>query len=156
MSTATYPLKTISALLLLTDRRVNQLVKEGVIPRSERGRYELVPVVQAYIRYLKDRAVKADASEGRESPALDLSLERARLAKEQADAQELKNAAARGEMLPAAEVERAWGDILGAVRARMLAVPSRLRQRIGHLTEPEVHAVDSEIRDALSELGSES
>ena len=50
-SRATYGVDTISKLLLLTPRRIQQLVREGVLPRSERGRYELVPVVQAYVGY---------------------------------------------------------------------------------------------------------
>ena len=39
---ATYPLKTISEILDLTDRQVRQLVQDGISPKnSDRGRYEL-------------------------------------------------------------------------------------------------------------------
>ena len=59
---ASYGVDTISKLLLLTPRRVQQLVREGVLPRSERGRYELVPVVQAYVAYLKDRTIGTEVN----------------------------------------------------------------------------------------------
>ena len=81
-----------------------------------------------------------------------LTTERARLAREQADAQALKNAALRRELVPAAEVERAWTDILRQVRSRVLAVPSRLRQAVA-LPADAVAALDRELRDALTELG---
>jgi len=38
---------------------------------------------------------------------------------------ELKAAQARGSLLDAEAVEREWSDVLGMVRAGMLAVPSR-------------------------------
>jgi phage terminase Nu1 subunit (DNA packaging protein) len=56
-SPATHSLDTISKLLDLTPRRVQQLSKEGVIPKLDRGRYELVPAVRGYIRYLKERSI---------------------------------------------------------------------------------------------------
>lgn len=50
----TYPVATIAKLLLLSDRRVQQLTKEGVIPKEERGRYELAPAdVWEYARVHK-------------------------------------------------------------------------------------------------------
>lgn len=33
----------------------------------------------------------------------------------------------------------------------MLAVPSRVRQRLGHLTVADVEAIDFEVRNALTE-----
>lgn len=57
---ATYPVSTIAKLLLLTDRRVQQLTEQGVIPKAERGRYELAPAVQGYVKFLRDRALNAD------------------------------------------------------------------------------------------------
>ena len=64
MAVATHPLDTICKLLDLSPRRVQQLSKEGVIPKAERGRYELVPAVRGYISYLKERTVTGDVKEG--------------------------------------------------------------------------------------------
>ena len=45
MSTPTYPVSTIAKLFNLTERRVQQLASEGVIPKPERGKYDLVASV---------------------------------------------------------------------------------------------------------------
>jgi phage terminase Nu1 subunit (DNA packaging protein) len=135
-----YPLGTIAKLLMLTERRVQQLVKEGHIPRAERGSYELVPVVQAYIRYLRDRGGSDNAD------AADLPAERARLAKAQADAQEMKNAVTRAELVPASQVVRAVSAVIGACRARLLGIPAR--------AAPQVVGLESraEVRDVLAAM----
>ena len=58
-----------------------------------------------------------------EDEAPDIGAERARLAKEQADAQALKNAAMRSELLPADEVVAGWQDAIGRCRALLLGIP---------------------------------
>ena len=35
---------------------MQQLTKDGVIPKSSRGKYELVPTVKGYINYLKGKS----------------------------------------------------------------------------------------------------
>ena len=65
----TYPIKTICEILDLTDRRVRQLVTDGILPKkdgilpkkSEWGRYELIPTVRAYIHWLRDRSLYGEA-----------------------------------------------------------------------------------------------
>ena len=64
MSTTTYPIATIAMLLMCTPRWVQHLSREGVIPKAERGHYELVPAVQGYIKYLRDRTIGADLPDG--------------------------------------------------------------------------------------------
>ena len=54
-----YPTRTIAKLFGVTDRHIQQLTKDGVLPATEtpNGRqYDLVPTIQAYIRYLRDAA----------------------------------------------------------------------------------------------------
>lgn len=46
MSSPSQPLAVIAKLLDLTERRVQQLSREGVIPKAERGRYDLVGAVK--------------------------------------------------------------------------------------------------------------
>jgi len=57
---ATYPVEKIVRLLDLTTWRVQQLSKEGVIPRAEQGRYEISASVRGYIAYLKERSINPD------------------------------------------------------------------------------------------------
>ena len=49
----TYPVGIIAKFLLLTPRRIQMLVKDGVIPVPVKGQYDLVGSVQGYIRYLQ-------------------------------------------------------------------------------------------------------
>jgi len=81
-----------------------------------------------------------------------LSNEKERLTRLQADAQELKNAQLRGEMVEIAEVERQWQDILRTVRAGMMALPSRVMQKLPHLSMMDKRAIEDEVRAILTEL----
>jgi terminase small subunit / prophage DNA-packing protein len=56
-------------------------------------------------------------------PQSELDVERARLAREQADGHALKNAALRGELLPADEVVAGWQASIGRARALLLGIP---------------------------------
>ena len=121
--TPTYPVKTIAKLLRLTERRVQQLSKEGVIPKAERGRYELAPAVQGYIGYLQDRV----APKGDEGGGIDYHVEKARKTKAEADIAEMEVAKRRGELIDTVDVKEAWQSILTEVRANLLHnVPVRI------------------------------
>lgn len=68
--------KTIAALFDMTPRRVQQLTKEGVIAAVKEGnanRYDLLPTIQRYIRYLTAKA------NGREPSKKDSEIEGRRL-----------------------------------------------------------------------------
>ena len=148
MSATTFPLDTIAKLLDLTPRRVQQLSAEGVIPKAERGRYELVPAIQGYIRYLKERSIKADTSGD------DYNAHRTRLTKARADLAEMEKEQIREQLIPAGDVERAWIDVSQNMRQKLLAFPQRVA--------PEVYAAEKlievksilkdNIYDALKEI----
>ena len=78
--------------------------------------------------------------------------EKIRLANAQAVKVELQNAQVRNELLSAKDVEAEWSAILRDLRAAMLAVPSRVQQRLPHLSAHDVSEIDREIRDALAGL----
>ena len=63
---------------------------------------------------------------GTPSQRINYGIERARLAREQADKVELENARTRRELLPADEVARADEAIFGAIRDALLALPDGL------------------------------
>ena len=61
--------KTIAALFDMTPRRVQQLTKEGVITAVKEGnanRYDLLPTIQRYIRYLTAKANGREPSRSEE------------------------------------------------------------------------------------------
>lgn len=83
---------------------------------------------------------------------VNLTAERARLARAQAEGAELKNAVSRRELVAAAEVGREWGIILGDLRAELLALPSRLGAQMPHLTAHDIAAIAAEMRASLEAL----
>jgi terminase small subunit / prophage DNA-packing protein len=78
------------------------------------------------------------------------------LAKEQADGQALRNAVARGELLPAEKVENAWMSAIGRCWALLLGIPtsSAGRSRIVLLSRQHEGAKDAEreVRELLTSL----
>lgn len=140
--------KDLCALLSISSGALTDLKKRGLAVHMGHDAYDLEATVRNYVQHLRGVA----AGRGGEAHGLTLTGERARLAKAQADAQEAKNAKLRGELVEAAEVERAWSDILRQVRARILSVPPRLRQSL-NLGAADAEIIDRELRSALSELG---
>jgi phage terminase Nu1 subunit (DNA packaging protein) len=119
----------------------------AIIVRSERG-YALAPSVKGYCDHLRTLATGRGGDD-----ATIATAERGRLAREQADHIALKDAVARRELVPAAEVEAEWSAVLRTLRASMLAVPSRCAARLPHLTAHDVSDIDQEIRAVLTEVG---
>ena len=140
--------KDLCALLELSSGALTDLKKKGIAVHLSHDTYDLTATVRNYVVHLRGIA----AGWGTADQAASLTTERARLAKEQADAQALKNAKARNELVEAAQVGRAWADVLRQVRARVLAVPSRLRGDLSQADPAIFLAIDRALRDALTEL----
>jgi phage terminase Nu1 subunit (DNA packaging protein) len=149
MAAQTFPLDTIAKLLVLTPRRVNQLVGEGIIPRAERGRYELVPAVQGYVKYLREKAIRGDISD-------DYANHRTRLLKARADMAEMEQAQLENKLIPSADVEKAWGEVLNACRSKLLSVPTKTATEVFAAESlNEVKAILKQgIYEAINELSS--
>lgn len=138
----------LCTLLGISSGALAQLKAKGIARHLGRDAYDLEATVHAYVSHLRGVA----AGWGSEEQALNLTAERARLARAQAEGAELKNAQARGELVAAADVSRAWADVLRTIRSRILAAPSRLRQSLA-LDAATAEALDRELRAALAELG---
>ena len=138
----------ISKFLNLTERRVQQLARDGIIPKAEKGKYDLVRSVQRYVQYLQDRAY------GNPDAPRDTHHERARLIKAQADKTELEVAALRNQLIPIETIEHDWMQQVSACRMRLLAIPSKSAFQIAALKEPtEIERfLKRAIYEALSEL----
>jgi len=136
---------TIAKLLDMTPRRVQQLVKEGILPKPiARGQYEIVPCVVAYIQHLKG-SLNGEAG--------DLLSERARLVRIQADRQALELAKSEGDLISLQEVEQGWSELIVSFRDRLLALPAQIAPTITYQTEREAERILTDhISTALTEL----
>ncbi|MFN3953397.1 MAG: hypothetical protein ACK4LQ_03025 [Pararhodobacter sp.] len=134
----------------MTPQRVGILARQGHLPRRADGRYPLKASVTAYAAFARVAAMGRKADEA-------LAAEKLRVARESADKLALANAKARGDLLAASDVERAWAGVLRDVRAGVLAAPSRIGSRLPHLTAHDVAEITKELTAVLSELsGNES
>lgn len=119
----------IAKLFGVTDRRVQQLAKEGVIPAASVRPYkfDLLPTVQAYIRYLSDKA------NGKEAKSADTVQAEADKLRAEADLKQSKAKIAdmqlkelEGEMHRSEDVEAVTNDLVYTVRSMIMALPGRL------------------------------
>ena len=139
--------RALAAFLGVHERTIRDLADRGIIAKVARGKYDLAASVKSYCSHVREVA----AGRGGESGVASLTSERARLAREQADAAALKNAAMRGDMISAGDVATRWRDILTGVRLRMLAIPGRVGLAAPHFSRADIEVLDREVRDALEE-----
>ena len=81
---------------------IANLATDRILPRADRGLFNLPACVQAYLRH---KLVKAKAGD---VTAHSLMAERSRLTKIKADAAEVEARKLAGELVPAADIEAAW------------------------------------------------
>ncbi len=141
-------LDELASVLGVHKRSLQTAIDRGVLLRVTRGKYPLGKSIRAYCEHLREVAGNRDHFR----VGTGLAAERERIARHQADNLEMKNAAMRGELIPAKDVEAQWSDILRMLRSGMLALPSRVQQRLGHLSAHDLSILDREIRDTLEDL----
>ena len=83
-----YPKETIATLLNISERRIEQLVKQKIIPKAGRGVFDLGPTVQAYVRYLQ--GLCSGAIKTNEPSELDRRLMEARVLERESKARQAK------------------------------------------------------------------
>lgn len=138
---------------------LGKLSKQGALPDPvARGTWDVIATVQAYLRYREELLTSAGREVASDVKSEELRLTKARREKTEAerDAQAMKNAAMRGELLPRDAVTLAGQAVMALVRARLLAIPTRAAPRLlGVGSLPAVKDILAEsVHDALAELAS--
>lgn len=147
----------IGKLFGLGDRRVQQLAKEGVIPAAQTRPYkfDLLPTVQAYIKYLSDKA------NGKETKSADTVQAEADKLRAEADLKQSKAKIAEmqlkeleGKMHRSEDVEAMTNDLVYTVRSMIMALPGRLAMDVVQVASAaEASAlIRSECSKILNEL----
>jgi hypothetical protein len=157
-----------------TRQNLEKLCRQGKLPRSCKSlqpiRVDGETLVQEYLSSVDQRqmgrpkpGVARSVAEAapQSMPVLNVTPDdelppyvesQARKAFEQANLLELERKQKEGLLLPAEQVEKVWANSVTIAKTKLLAVPSRLRQRIPHLTLEEVAIAEELIREALEEL----
>ena len=142
----------LAAFFNVTERRVHQLVREGM-PRRARGNYELDRCVRWYVRYLQAvlsrRAISTDPGENAA-----LRFARVRKLRGDGDLKELELDRQRARLVAASDVEKALRDLATMATARILAIAPRLApELLGETSRMMLQAkIEKALREALKQL----
>jgi phage terminase Nu1 subunit (DNA packaging protein) len=144
--------QVIARLLMISERRVQQLANEGVIPRTETRRYNLEESVQAYIQFLQGKNV----GRGMADEQIDFHEEKARLTKIQADKAQLELDEMARSLVKAEDVSREWYNAVTDCKGRLLSIPSKAAPIVAAETSAGAckKIIDDLVYEALEELGS--
>ncbi len=129
-------------------RRIQQLTKEGVLPKIRHGKYDLVATCNAFVRYITRDTKSESKSE---------TQERLRLLSAQADRAELEAAEKKGELVTADGVAEAWLRVGADLRQKILSVPTRSAPVCEGKNVAEIQVIISDnINDALGEFSKQA
>ena len=82
----------------------------------------------------------------------DYNESRARTEWLRAELMELERAEKEGELVRADEVAKAWTELIAITRTKMMAVPSKAKQRIPEIPADAFVALEEIVREALEDL----
>ena len=139
-------LPTVGDILGLTARRVTQLVAEGVIPRTGRGKYPIAKAIAGYLKWLQDAKQRTAPSAARE-----------RLIEARARSIELQNEEREHKLIDADEAIGALDEIVGIFRSEMDGLPARLTRDLDErkIVEDAVNAIGNRAADKLAQRAAE-
>lgn len=124
-----YRVEIIAQLFGVTVRRIQQLTQEGVLPTTETTegrRYDLVPTIQSYVKYLSDKAYGKNRSE----KELELREQKMKadiaLKESQGELHRLKTDIAAGKYISVEEVQVDYSKFFVIFKKFALSIPSKV------------------------------
>lgn len=135
--------EAMARLLMLTTERLRQLGRDGVIPKAVKGKYQLVPTVQGYVRWLRDEDRRSSKSAGESA----VRQARARQI-------ELRTAQDQRELVPWQEAVALTQEIVGMLVARMQGLPAQVTRdpELRRKIEEAIDGIRSEVAARSAEL----
>jgi phage terminase Nu1 subunit (DNA packaging protein) len=146
----TVPVAALANIFNITQVRVQQLAKMGVIVKASRGTYLLWASVKGYIKYLQERAAGKGMGEGE---AGEYEKQRTRVYRARAEILEAQSMAMRGELHDASCIAEVMGEGLANMRAKLLAIPTTAGPRVADETDPNKCAalIETLLHEAMAE-----
>ena len=152
-----YESKVIAQLFGVSVRRIQQLTQEGIIETTqvpgEGRRYELVPTIQAYTKYLADKAY------GREQSAREAELKEQKmkadiaLKESQGELHRLKTDIAAGKYIAVEEVRMDYERFFVTFKNFAMSLSTRLVDEISSYVEPlEARRIEKELHQRVRNL----
>ena len=139
----------IARLFGVSARRIQQLTQDGILPTTQTPsgrRYDLKPTIQAYIKYLSDKAHGKQANE-QEAELKKQKLEAEIALKEsQGELHRLKTDIAAGKYISVEEVTLDYAHFFTTFKSFATSLPSRLIGYLsGSLDPMEMRRVEREL-----------
>lgn len=127
-------------LVMLSNERIRQLVRDGYIPKPAKNSYPLVGVVQGYIRFLRDedrRSSKVASESG--------------LKKARQEEIEMRMAERRRELIARPEAEAAMDEVVGQINQEFSGFAARVTRdpALRRQIETKLDEVLNSIADTL-------
>lgn len=146
--------KVLAAFFNLTDRRVRALEQDGIVTKTDRGKYVLIESVSRYITYLKANNATKEGCSISDSENYDLDYEKCLHERIKREQSELKLAAMNGSMHRAQDVERVMNDMLANFKSKLSNMPSKVAPMLVSRNEAVTiqNMLTTEINETLEEL----
>lgn len=151
-----YRVEVIAQLFGVTVRRIQQLTQEGVLPTTETAdgrRYDLVPTIQSYVKYLSDKAYGKNRSE----KELELREQKMKaeiaLKESQGELHRLKTDIAAGKYIAVEEVTLDYQRFFVTFKKFAMALPARVTDMVNGYVEPlEARRIEKDIQQEVQRL----
>lgn len=134
-----YRVEIIAQLFGVTVRRIQQLTQEGVLPTTETAegrRYDLVPTIQSYVKYLSDKAYGKNRSEKEMELREQKMKAEVALKESQSELHRLRTDIAAGKYIAVEEVTLDYQRFFVTLKKFAMALPARLTDIISAYIDP--------------------
>lgn len=148
--------ETIAQIFGISVRRVQQLVQDGVISMVRVGkskRFDVIPTIQQYIKYLSDKAYGRSKSET-EAQLKEQKLKAEIALKEsQGELHRLKTDIQAGKYLAIEEIKLDYSRFFVAFKKFATSIPNRLAGRLSNFVDPvEVRQIERDLKNEVERL----
>lgn len=144
--------KELSEYLGLSDRRIRQLFKQGIVIKSQRGKYDLKASVLGYVNSLRDKDKNKDETlEKLKITGEAEKVSHERLKKRKTELQVLQ---IEKKLHAQEDVEYFWNTMVLAAKSRITSIPVKVAPLLAGLEDrKEIQSIlKREIGDALNEI----
>ena len=152
-----YESKVIAQLFGVSVRRIQQLTQDGVLETvhisGQRNKYHLIPTIQAYIKYLSDKAY------GREAKLSETELREKKLQAEialkesQTELHQLRTAIANGKYISIEEAQADYTKFFAVLKRFCSGLPSRVVGMIGSRISPvESRELEKDLNKEINDI----
>lgn len=128
----------IARLFGKTTRRIQQLTQDGILPTEQTPagrRYDLLPTIKRYIKYLEERAENKQPQSINEKMEAKLDAE-IKYKKAKADKAKLELDEWKGQIYRASDIEKLTNELVFSVRSMLLALPGRVAMDVAAIDNP--------------------